>query len=94
MRRGRPSRRHWLLGIGGLAAAVAIGVFLGGGGDETPAPPAVLNRIADKNQDAAAEAAAHMKAQSEAATLEADQRANLIEPAAAAAAAPPAQTRR
>ena len=94
MRRGGLSRRHWLLGIGGLVAAVAIGVFLGGGGDETPASPAVLNRIADKNQDAAVNAAAHMRAQSQAASREADLRANLVKPAPAAAAATPAQADR
>jgi len=88
VRRGGLSRRHWLLGIGGLVAAVAIGLALGGGGDETPAPPAVLNRIADKNQDAAVNAAAHMKAQSQAVSREADQRANLIEPAPSPSAAP------
>lgn len=83
-------RRTWVLGGAGLVAAVLLGVSLGSGGDETPAPPAVLDRIGDKNQDAAMNAAARMKAESEAASREADQRANLLEPAPAAAAGPAA----
>ena len=78
----RPSRQAWLLGGGGLVLAVILGVALGRGGDETPASPAVLNRIADKNEDAAIEAAARMKADSEAASRAADARAASADEAA------------
>ena len=71
---GRISRRNWILAGAGLFVAVLLGVAFGSGGDETPAPPAVLNRIADKNEDAATEAAARMKVDSEAATRRADAR--------------------
>lgn len=73
------------LGAGGLLVAVILGVALGSGGDETPAPPAVLNRIATKNENAAIEAAARMKAQSEAASRAADARADTNDARAAAA---------
>ena len=56
-----------LLGAG-LFVAVILGIALGSGGDETPASPAVLNHIANKNEDAAIDAAARMKAESEAVT--------------------------
>lgn len=72
--RGRHGRRNAILAGAGLLVAVLLGVAFGSGGDETPAPPAVLNRIADKNDDAAAEAAARMKVESEAATRAADAR--------------------
>ena len=72
----RLSQRNLALGAGGLLVAVILGVALGSGGDETPAPPAVLNRIANKNEDAAIEAAARMKAESEAASRAADARAD------------------
>ena len=78
----RLSRRAWALGGGGLVVAVILGVALGSGGDETPASPAVLNRIADKNEDAAVEAAARMKAESEAASRAADARADTADEAA------------
>jgi hypothetical protein len=81
--RGRHGRRNAILAGAGLFVAVLLGVAFGSGGDETPAPPAVLNRIADKNEDAAAEAAARMKVESEAATRAADAR---IKADAAAAA--------
>ncbi len=74
MARSRLTRRQWLLAAGGLVAALLLGVALGSGGDETPAPPAVLDRIADKNEDAAVNAAARMKVESEAATRAADAR--------------------
>ena len=76
MRLGRFSRRTWLLAAIGLVVAVALGVSLGGRGDETPAPPAVLNHIAHKNEDAKVEAAANMKAESAATARAADARAN------------------
>ena len=68
------SRRTWILGLVGLVVAIIVGILVGSAGDETPAPPAVLNRIADKNEDAATEAAARMKADSEQATRAADAR--------------------
>ena len=76
------NRRHAILAGAGLLVAVILGVALGSGGDETPAPPAVLNSIADKNEDAATEAAARMKAESEAAARAADARANAADAAA------------
>ena len=80
------NRRHAILAGVGLLAALILGIALGSGGDETPAPPAVLNRIADKNEDAATEAAARMKVESEAATRAADARVAANEAAAEEAA--------
>lgn len=74
MRGGRLTRRNLILAGAGLFVAVLLGLALGSGGDETPPSPAVLNRIAEKNDDAATEAAARMKAESEAATRAADAR--------------------
>ena len=85
MKAARVSRRTWILAGAGLFVAVLLGVALGSGGDETPASPAVLNHIADKNEDAATNAAARMKTDSEAAARAADARADAID----AAAAPP-----
>lgn len=79
------TRRSWIAAGAGLFVAVLLGIALGSGGDETPAPPAVLNRIADRNDDAAADAGARMKAESEAATQAVDARLK----AAEAAQAPP-----
>ena len=84
---GRLSRRNWILAGAGLFVAVLLGVAFGSGGDETPATPAVLNRIADKNEDAATDAAARMKVDSQAATRRADAR---IEAETDEPAAPPA----
>lgn len=89
----RPDRRTWLLAGGGLLVAIVLGVALGSGGDETPAPPAVLNRIADKNEDAAMEAAARMKAESDAASQVADARADANDAADLRAEANQAETR-
>jgi hypothetical protein len=68
------SRRNFILAGAGLFVAVLLGLALGSGGDETPASPAVLNRIAEKNDDAATNAAARMKIESETATRAADAR--------------------
>ena len=68
------SRRNAILAGAGLLVAVLLGFAFGSGRDETPAPRAVLNRIAEKNDDAATEAAARMKLESEAATRAADAR--------------------
>ena len=82
----RVSRRTWILAGAGLFVAILLGVALGSGGDETPASPAVLNHIADKNEDAATNAAARMKVDSEAAARAADARADAVD----ASAEPPA----
>jgi hypothetical protein len=84
MKRPGLSRRSLLLAVSGLFVAVLLGVALGSGGDETPAPPAVLNRIAHKNENAAIEAAARMKAESEAASRAADARQDAADAAAPA----------
>lgn len=68
------SRRNWILAGAGLLVAIILGIAIGSGGDETPASPAVLNRIADKNEDAAINAAAQFKAESQATTRAADAR--------------------
>ena len=83
MRPARVSRRAGLLGGAGLLAAALVAATLIGGRDAPPAPPAVLDRIAEKNDDAATEAAARMKADSEAATRAADARLAAKEGAAA-----------
>ena len=85
MRRPSLNRRAWLLAFVGLLAALVIGISLGSGrGDRASAPPAVLNHIGDKNQDAAVDAAARLKARSDATSRAAEVRANEIEPAVAA----------
>lgn len=85
MRRAALNRRAWLVAFVGLLAALVIGVSLGStGGDRSSAPPAVLNHIGDRNQDAAVDAAARMKAKSDATSRAAEVRANEIEPAVAA----------
>jgi hypothetical protein len=79
------NRRAGLIAFFGLLAALVIGVSLGStGGDSSSAPPAVLNHIAHKNQDAAVDAAARMKAKSDATSRAAEARANAIEPVVAA----------
>ena len=83
MRSARFSRRAGLLGGAGLLAAVLVTATLIGGRDQPAAPPAVLDRIAEKNDDAATEAAARMKAESEVATRAADARLAAKEGAAA-----------
>ena len=82
MKSAHVSRRTWILAGAGLFVAILVGVALGSSGDETPASPAVLNYIADKNEDAATGAAARMKAESEAAARAADARADAIDAAA------------
>lgn len=77
----RFTRRTWILAAVGLVVAVIVGVSLGGQGDETPAPPAVLNHIAHRNRDATVEAAAKMKVESEATARAADARANAADTA-------------
>lgn len=68
MRRVTPVRR--LFAGGGVAlvvaviAGVAIAPELGGASTNEGAPPSTLNRIAQKNDRAAVEAAARMRAQS------------------------------
>jgi hypothetical protein len=75
-RRTRSGRRATLAGIGGLLLALAAAVVIarGSGGHDGPASPATLDRIAAKNEDAAAEAAARLKAESAAAARAADAR--------------------
>ena len=60
----------------GLIAAALVGIAMSNRTSSAtePAPPAVLERIAEKNDDAAAEAAASMKAKSEATAAAADAR--------------------
>ena len=73
----RFTRTAWLAAGGGLVVAVALGVALGDWNDEDGhASPAALNRIADKNEDAAIEAAARFKAESQATVRAADARLN------------------
>lgn len=79
------NRRNLILAAAGLLVAIILGVALGSGGDETPAPPAVLNRIADKNEDAAVNAAAQFKAESQATTRAADARLDAHDEAVEAA---------
>ena len=79
------NRRNLILAGAGLLVAIILGVALGGGGDETPAPPAVLNHIADKNEDAAINAAARFKAESEETTRAADARLDAADAANEAA---------
>ena len=68
-------KRQTTLAAGaGLLVAVILGIALGASREQTPASPAVLNRIADKNEDAAIDAAARMKAESQATTRAADAR--------------------
>ena len=69
MRRGRLGRRGRLAAGVGLVAALLVGLVVGTRAypDRGPASPAMLNRIAAKNQEAATVAAAHMKSESEAA---------------------------
>lgn len=72
----RRSRRTQMVIGGGLLAAVAIGLALSAQrlSSDNPASPAVLNRIAAKNDEAAATAAARMKSESEASAAAADAR--------------------
>ena len=79
MRRRRRSR--FLTGLA-LVAAAAIGVIGFGNRSSTasePAPPAVLERIAAKNDDAAVAAAARMKVRSETLSAAADARQQAVE---------------
>ncbi|HEV2865953.1 MAG TPA: hypothetical protein VGX37_05520 [Allosphingosinicella sp.] len=57
-----------------LAVLVVGAAILDGSREPPPAPPSALERVATKNDDAAAEAAARMKARSEAAARAADAR--------------------
>ena len=75
MRRRRPTRRILLASGAGLFVALLLGTALGRrDSDAPPAAPAVLSHIAHKNRDAAIEAAARMKAESEAAARASDAR--------------------
>jgi hypothetical protein len=76
MRRARLGRRGKLAAGVGLAVALVVGLLVGSRAypDRGPASPAVLNRIATRNQEAAIVAAAHMKSESEAATSAVDAR--------------------
>ena len=78
------SRRNWVLAAVGVLVAAMLGVLLARGSGETPASPAVLNRIADKNEEAAINAAARFKAESQATTRAADARVDAADAAAAA----------
>ena len=88
------TRRSWILAGAGLFVAILLGVALGSGGDETPASPAMLNRIADRNQDAAIDAAARMKAESEESSRAADARQDATDVTTEAAEAANAQVDR
>ena len=74
--RRRLSRRGLAVGVALLAVAGVTGVVLapdlGGSGSERGAPPAALNRIAQKNDRAATEAAERLRARSEASAKAAD----------------------
>jgi hypothetical protein len=82
----RLSRRMQLAVGAGLLAALALGLAFGARtySDDGAAPPAVLNHIAAKNEDAAVTAAARMKAESEATAAAADARRAANEAAAEA----------
>jgi hypothetical protein len=76
VRRERLGRRGRLAAGAGLLVALAVGLVAGTRAfpDRRPASPAVLNRIAARNQEAATTAAAHMKSESELAASAADAR--------------------
>ncbi|MGZ8282408.1 MAG: hypothetical protein ACXWUN_05585 [Allosphingosinicella sp.] len=84
MRRPRLGRRA-TLAVGGLALVATAGFVLAGGGpEERHASPAVLARIAHRNQDAAAEAAARQAADSQASARAVDLKLDENEAGAAA----------
>lgn len=83
MRSARIGRRAGILGGAGLLVAALLAAALVGGREQAPASPAVLDRIAEKNDDAATEAAARLKAESAASTRAADARLAAKEGAAA-----------
>jgi hypothetical protein len=65
---------------GGIAAVLLlVASVVDLGGDPPPASPEVLERVAARNRDAAIEAAARMKAESEASTRAADARLRAAE---------------
>ena len=76
MRRARLGRRGKLAAGAGLVAALVAGLVVGTRAlpDRGSASPAMLNRIAARNQEAATAAAAHMKSESEAAASATDAR--------------------
>ena len=76
MKRTRLGLRGKLAAGAGLVAALVAGLVVGTRAlpDRGPAPPAVLNRIAARNQEAATAAAAHMKSKSELAASATDAR--------------------
>ena len=69
-------RRRLLIGgiAGGWALVALFGLGPAQGETEQPAPPATLHRIADLNGDAAANAAAALRARSQASAEAADAR--------------------
>jgi hypothetical protein len=83
MSRRRPAlvSRRGLAGGLGLLAALIVGLALAPdfGREADGAPPAVLNRIAAKNDRAAVEAAARMRSESEASARAADARSAAAE---------------
>ena len=65
---------------GGIALLLLVAVsVIDLGGDPPPASPEELERVAARNRDAAIEAAARMKAESEASTRAADARLRAAE---------------